>query len=100
MRVSVWAWEGKVTGPLGKVLPAQPQGPHLPVGVWLAPGKILRLPFVVGAPGGEPKIAVNIEEGILLQTESSRRWCGGEMRRDCLALIPTDSEGRSLVLCP
>lgn len=65
----------------------------------LAPGKTLRLPFVVGAPGGEPKTAVNIE-GILLQPESSRRWWGGEMRRACLALIRTDSEGRSHVLCP
>lgn len=65
-----------------------------------APGKILRLPFVVGAPGGEPKTAVNTEEGILLQPESSRRWWGREMTRACLALIPTDSEGWSPALCP
>lgn len=95
MWVSVWAGEGKVPGPLGKVLPAQPGEPHLPAGVWLAPGENLRLAFIVRAPGGEPEIVVNLEEGILLPAESSRRWCHGMMRRASLALVPTDGLRRT-----
>lgn len=95
-RVCVWAREGKVTGPLGKVLPARPRGPTCQRGsAWLLAKS--RAPVCCRRSWGKAKHSSRQQKRHPVPPLRAAALCGRGLRKACSALCPTSRSSVSQV---